>query len=169
MIEQVNSLDEILEPYHGQQVYVKSEDGTEPSYWRFDAVEGWQKLNPELNMGSAYDMNKNIIKQLPNLSNKDLKEKTKLVTKFISETNNKYYMLLCRDLNYYTVLVNDPQNAAPNDYFGDVLLECLAYWYIRGIDLDESGMAIEIWVAGDDNEVNVMYFFPYDNGVIACR
>ena len=58
MIEQVNSLDEILEPYHGQQVYVKPEDGTEPSYWRFDAVEGWQKLNPELNMGSAYDMNK---------------------------------------------------------------------------------------------------------------
>lgn len=169
MIEQVKSLDEVLEPYHGQTVYINPEDGTETSYWRFDAVEGWQKLNPEINMGSTYDMNKNIIKQLPNLSNKELKEKTKLITKFVSETANKYYMLLCRDLNYYTVLVNDPVNAAPNDYFGDVLLECLSYWCIRGIDIDESGMAIEIWVAGDDDKVSVMYFFPYDNGVIACR
>ena len=55
-------------------------------------------------------------------------------------------------------------------FFGDVLLECLEFWHVKAIDVStETDVALEIWIAGDDDEVNVMYFFPYDNGVIACR
>jgi hypothetical protein len=169
MIESVETLESVLEPYPGQTVYCQADKKD----WRWDPIEGWQDVsvsNTTLAEMSAYEINKQIISQLPNLSNKDLKEKTKLITKFISETNHKYYMLLCRELNYYTILANDPINAAPNDYFGDVLLECLAFWHVKAIDVStETDIALEIWIAGDDDEVNVMYFFPYDNGVIACR
>ena len=164
-INEVNTLDEVLEPEAGQVVLC---DG---KAYRWDPIELWQEIKADAPLASmsAYEMNKQIIRQLPNLSNKDLNEKTKLIRKFISETENKYYMLLCRELNYYTILVDEPEKAFPTDYFGDVLLECLCYWDIKAIDLAEHG-GIEIWISvKDTDEIYTMYFFPYDNGVILCR
>lgn len=163
MIEQVKSLNDVAEPYAGQVVFCEEDERT----YRWDPIEGWQDLTV-LQM-TEYEMNKQLVSQLPNLSNKDLKEKTKDITKFISETGHKYYMLLCRELNYYTLLAHDPEHAAPTDYFGDVLIECLSFWDIKAIDIKAEELSVEIWVKGSDEEVYVMYFFPYDNGVVACR
>jgi hypothetical protein len=57
MIEQVEKVEDILEPYHGQTVWCSEED----KVYRYDAVEGWQHVPEEGNTSFAmntYAMNK---------------------------------------------------------------------------------------------------------------
>ena len=67
------------------------------------------KLNTE---GSGieinlYDLNKNIMSQLKPLSDEKLKELKKLILTFDDTIDNTYYMLLCREQNYYTMFVKN--------------------------------------------------------------
>ena len=167
MIEQVEKLEDVLEPYHGQTVWCSDED----KIYRFDAVEGWQEIpedntNAEFNM-NIYEMNKQIIGQLEILDETALAEKREFVRNFIGKWNHQYYMLLCRELNYYTLFHIDSKLA--DEPVEDVLLECAeVIGKIKSIEITEDDCAIEIWVTNSDNETYVMYFFPYDNGVVVC-
>lgn len=163
---EVTSLDEVLEPSAGQIVYIADNDIK--TFYRYDPIEGWKplKLDGGINM-NAYDMNKQIISQLPTLTNKQLhKEETKIL-KYVNENNNTYFMLLCKELNYYTVLVHNHPEAKPIDYIEKVCIECAQYLGdIKAIDTTDGG--IEIWIM-HENQAYVMYFFAYDNGVELCR
>ena len=164
MIEQVNNLDEILEPRAGQTIYVASED----KCYRYDPIEGWGEIQIDggLKM-SAYDINKQIIGQLEILDAEALQEKKKMVREYITNNGN-YFMLLCRDINYYTIFHKvHPKEA--DDVLENVLIdECLpALGAIKAIDRTEDG-AIEIWWQDEENNVYAAYFFPYDVGVIVC-
>lgn len=163
MIEQVENLEDILEPYHGQTVWCSSEDKT----YRFDAVEGWQEVpeegKTEIAMG-IYDMNRQIIGQLKPLSDDELHEKSKIITQLIDETRNRFYMLLCRDINYYTVLMRIPE---AEEMMEKVVVDCAKYiGNIKAIEIVEG--AVEIWVSNEE-ETYAMYLFPYDGGVEICR
>lgn len=167
MIEQVEKLEDILEPYHGQTVWCSDED----CVYRFDAVEGWQKVpedntEAEINM-NIYEMNKQIIGQLEILDEATMAEKGKLVRDFVSSWGNKYYMLLCRELNYYTLFDINLKDA--DETVEEVLFECSnAIGEIKSVEVTSDECAIEIWVTNEDNETYAMYFFPYDNGVVVC-
>lgn len=167
MIEQVDSLDQIIEPYAGQVVYC-IEDG---KVYRFDATEAWQEVKSENTVLSmnAYDMNKQIIGQLQILDKEVLAEKKQMIYSFCEDTHNTYYMLLCRELNYYTVFCRQPK---ANEYIADVLLECIdTLGDVKAIDSTEDGAAIEIWIDNPcfEDSVHVLYFFPYDGGVEVCQ
>lgn len=168
MIEQVENLTDILEPYHGQTVWVSAEDAA----YRFDAVEGWQRVPEDAGTQMAmdiYNLNKQIINQLPMLTEDALIEKKILVREFILNTKNKYYMLLCRDINYYTLFaIDEYQNS--NELLENIMFdECITQQLgeIKSIELTEDGGAIEIWYTAHDDSY-VIYFFPYDAGVIVC-
>lgn len=168
MIEQVEKLEDILEPYHGQTVWCSDED----KVYRYDAIEGWQYVPEEQGTQMAmdiYNLNKQIISQLPTLSNDALIEKKILVRDFILKTNNKYYMLLCRDINYYTLFALDvyknSDELLENIMFDECITQCLGD--IKSIEIAEDGGAIEIWYTTHDDSY-VMYFFPYDAGVVVC-
>lgn len=163
MIEQVEKLEDILEPYHGQTVWCSSEDKT----YRFDAVEGWQEISEEgkteIAMG-VYDMNRQIISQLKPLSDDELHEKSKIITQLIDETRNRFYMLLCRDINYYTVLMRMPE---AKEMMEEVVVDCAKYvGDVKAIEMAEG--AVEIWVSNEE-ETYAMYLFPYDGGVEICK
>lgn len=164
MIEQVNSLNEILEPTAGQTVF-NLEDN---SYYRYDPIEGWKMVKPEGNFQmQAYDINKQIVGQLEILDEIALASKAKEIRDFAYSSNYKFFMLLCRDLNYYTVFYLDAKQA--DETIEDVVIECAQdVGEIKAIDFVENNVAIEFWVTNEDNESFVMYFFPYDNGVVLC-
>lgn len=167
MIEQVEKLEDILEPYHGQIVWCSDEDKA----YRFDAVEGWQEVpedstSTQLNM-NVYEMNKQIIGQLEILDKATMEEKGKIVRDFVSSWGHKYYMLLCRELNYYTLFNINLKDA--DETVEDVLFECAeVIGDIKSVEAVDDNCAIEIWVTSSDNDTYVMYFFPYDNGVVVC-
>lgn len=168
MIEQVEKLTDVLEPYHGQTVWCSDED----KVYRYDAIEGWQHVPDEQETQLAmnmYDINKQIIGQMPKLTKDKLLEKKVLVRNFILKTKNKYYMLLCRDINYYTLFALDEYKNTDELLENIMINECIAgsLGDIKSIEPTEDGGAIEIWYTAHDDSY-VMYFFPYDAGVIVC-
>jgi hypothetical protein len=98
-----------------------------------------------------------------------LAEKKILIRDFILKTQNKYYMLLCRDINYYTLFAIDAFRNTEEILENVMIDECITRYMgdIKSIELTEAGDAIEIWYTAPD-DTYVMYFFPYDAGVIVC-
>ena len=127
----------------------------------------------KVEIGTLYDMNKNLIKQHElKLSDAALNSKKEIIKNFITDTRNFYYMLLCNERRDYTVFDfhlqggNVPNNGTQIRCSDCLVNECLANrGEIRGIDLTKEKDAIEIWMVIDD-EAYVYYFFPYDQGVI---
>ena len=76
-------------------------------------------------------------------------------------------MLLCRDLNYYTLFVIDLESDVRIE---QEVLECLKeLGTIKSVEEFEDKNVVEIWVQPEDSDPVVMYFFNYDKGVIPCH
>ena len=159
--------DEILNPIDGQKAY--SPETQKLYHWSAEANE-WQLLDGDMNLGmTTYDLNKQIISQLPALDVDGIQKARTDITNFFDEIKQQYYMLLSRDINYYTVfrimnILDDSINCildevwACAEYIGD----------IKSVSREEG--AIEIWVQPkeENSEPIVMYLFGYDAGVIEC-
>ena len=123
----------------------------------------WNKINVEgsnISMG-LYDMNKQIITQLPTLTTDDLLEKLPLVEELHNKYNNEYYMLYGKEISYFTLFKLKQVESFPHE-----AIDCLQnIGPIKAIDLTEDKDAIEAWVMADD-EATCLYLFPYDNGLV---
>lgn len=121
----------------------------------------WQEIKMEgggINMG-LYDMNKQIISQMPYMENFD-KAMDDIWTLY--ETyHNKYFMLYGKEISYFTVFkIIEPQ------YLGEDVLDCcLNVGPVKAMDLTEAGDAVEIWVEVEDGPT-CLYLFPYDSGIV---
>ena len=96
-----------------------------------------------------------------------MEEGKNLIASLTEKTADSYFMLLCRDIQYYTVF-NITEDKFLNA-FADEVIDCLHdIGAIKSIDfaLDNSA---EIWVQPVGEEPMVMYLFPYDKGVITCH
>ena len=79
--------------------------------------------------------------------------------------SSNYYMLLCKDISYYTLFIKD---ANSKDNFGSEVIACAEYLGdVKSIELNEDKSAIEIWFT-NQNSSYVMYLFNYEDGVILC-
>lgn len=125
----------------------------------------------ELNLGTQYEFSKDMVKQLPNLTEGQLNSKKEIVKNFLRKSLNNYYMLLCNEQKDYTVfrITNNEEkdrDEQKQEIVNILIDECLPNrGGIRGIDLTEQQDAIEIWLYIDE-EAYVYYFFPYDEAVI---
>lgn len=152
----------------GEYVYVEEESKI------YQYHDGWQetKAGDVIDTGmSLYELNQNVVSQMPTLDEYVLDVKETLIKSFIKETKNKYYMLLNNEWHYYTVfvvgLLNPPKDSGPVQR---EITTCLfKMGEVKSIELTEDNKAVEIWVTGDDNKAHVFYLFPYDNGVIECE
>lgn len=121
----------------------------------------WVSMKTEesgLSLG-LYDINKQIIEQLPEFT--DLDKAAKTIEALHGIYQNEYYMLYGKEISYFTLfkLIN-PQ------YFAQEVLECLRnVGTLKAIDPDEPGTAVEIWVENEDGPT-CLYLFPYDNGLV---
>lgn len=121
---------------------------------------------------NLYDINKQLIAQLPELNEEQIIQARKVITDFIKNLNNDFFMLLGRDINYYTLfnIVNN-ETEHPLCAVADEVWACADYiGSIKSVDLIDEENAIEIWVQPRDEEGEplAMYLFGYDEGVVKC-
>lgn len=147
---------------------------TDDHYWVCD-ITGTQWLeftrdaDGNINTGiTQYELNKMVIEQLPSkITNGQLKESKEILKEFKEITKNKYYMLLCNDIHYYTVLnITDTDNSLT---FYNLVIELLqdngAIQLIDWMNVDKD--AVECWIKNDKGAL-MFLLFPYDWGVIEC-
>ena len=87
----------------------------------------------------------------------------KIVESFRTEHKSSYYMILCKELSFYTIFAKD--NYEKNSLEEAVLDYCISTGPIHSVSLTENNDAIEIWIEYE-NEVYVFYLFDYERGVI---
>lgn len=154
---------EILNPVEGQKAFSPQ---TKKLYC-FTNGE-WKVLEGNVNLGmTIYDLNKQVISQMGILEGAAREEAHLHITDMATRSNNTYFMLLCRDINYYTLFkLNKDNNGLCN--IANEVFECVEdIGAIKSVESVE-GDAIEIWVHPVDEDPVVMYLFPYDAGVIEC-
>lgn len=137
--------------------------------WVYDEeTQEWKEHETEGIQMSLYDMNKQLIAQMPPME--DIDKQKEIIHTFEEKYHNGHYMLLCRELNYFT-LFEHPVIAdtwtEDLDRFENLVLECISdIGIVHDMMLTENGDAIEIWVMTPIEEIVCMYLFPYDAGVV---
>ena len=111
-----------------------------------------------INMG-LYDMNKQIISQLPCME--DFSKALEDIRTLHETYWNKYYMMYGKEISYFTLF----EIIGYNDFGNDVIDCCTNIGPIKAMDLTEAGDAIEIWVEIEDGPT-CLYLFPYDSGIV---
>jgi hypothetical protein len=120
----------------------------------------------EVSLGNMYELNKTAVAAEKPLKSFEIKDKLRKVKEFFKDSNDKYFMLLCRERYDFTLfnLLNKNDLSLASGI--KELKECLENrGAIISIDLTENKDAYEIWIKIDD-EPFVYYLFPYDLGVI---
>lgn len=118
----------------------------------------------ELPLMSLYDMSKQIVRNLPaRTTATELEPLKKILRKF---KKLGYFMLMCREDNYYTVL--RVRKAKNPDTFEDLIIELLQeHGDIKDIDYDTDKQSLECWVQKED-DVKMFKLFNYNWGVLEC-
>lgn len=106
-----------------------------------------------------YDMNKQIIAQLPDLTDWDHVEN--ILKNFDIDWNNDYYMMYGKEISYFTVFKIKEHIAFAREVI-DVVKNVGT---VKAMDLTAAADAIEIWVIYND-EPTCLYLFPYDMGIV---
>lgn len=118
----------------------------------------------EIEIGTLYDINKELMKTAKPLDNKEINKQLVRVKDFFSGDEVRYYMLLSKERSDYTVF--RLKNSLSSTKAIKDLKECLNN---RGetlsIEKTEDNVAFEIWLR-IDGENFVYYLFRYDFGVI---
>lgn len=121
---------------------------------------------------TAYDMNKQIMAQLPNITPEQRVEYEKLLDDYHLHIQGVYYMLLCKDISYYTVFESDECDfdmcGFPVIKFGKTILECIDN-VGSIIEMHLENDAVEIWVKLPDGEAVAMYLFFANHLVVPFK
>lgn len=121
--------------------------------WLEHNVNGGLNLNLNL-----YEFNKTLISQLPILE--DFTEAIEIIQNILYGHENEHFMLLCKDISYYTVFYKTEEIFCDFETFGEAVIACAEdIGKVISIDYIEDQNAIEIWVRTEQNENLCMYLF----------
>ena len=123
----------------------------------------WEEIEPSKISMNLYEMNKNIISQLPEIKPEDIDKS--IFSNILRDDN--HYMLLCKEYGYYTIFENSCGYEDVVDTFENEVYDIITHiGTIHTIEPTEDG-AIEIWIKPNgEEEVFVFYLFPYEQGVV---
>ena len=113
---------------------------------------------------SLYEMNQNLIHNMPSLDKSGLKGAEKKFYKWLVNNSAEYYMLLCNQQRYYTVFHNSSSAINEKNYWNE-LLDVLSYCGDIKLMEEDSG-AFSIWATWKNGDTDCLYLFPYDQGVV---
>ena len=110
---------------------------------------------------SLYDLNKSIVSQLPiKETYAELSQERNLINEFHKVINSETYMLLCKDISYYTIFNSRKNRVSDFVTLGHAVIECAQdVGKIVSADLIEDNSAIEIWVRTAEDDNLCMYLF----------
>lgn len=148
-------------PAEGEIVIVESTE-TNESFGLIYMNSKWNELSPQGGGScgiSLYDLNKQIIEQLPVISSEGFED---ILRDFLKTEENSFYMLYGKEISYFTLFLTHSAEDATN--FAKEIKMCVSN--IRSFDYIRENHGIEIW--GEvNNTLTCFYLFPYDAGVIA--
>lgn len=112
-----------------------------------------------------YDMHKQLYAQMKPLSDEDLNKKLVSIGGWFSTfAKDKYFMLMCKEISYYTVFRFNKPNYTKGV---EELKKTLQF---RGQIIDivyvHAENAYECWVKNSLGEMEMYYLFNYDWGVV---
>lgn len=158
----------IVNPTDGELAYSPE---TSRLYKWSAAAGDWELVNGDVNLGmTTYDLNKQIIAQMGVLDEEGMEKARNSLTNLVMDTNQRYYMLLCRDINYYTLFYVYKDLVIPPDlnHFAYEVIDCIHdIGAIKSVE-PVPGDALEIWAHPVIGDPVAMYLFPYDAGVVEC-
>lgn len=117
----------------------------------------------EIELGTLYEMNKEMMKKEPQLDPIQYVKKINEVAEAIKEYN--YAMLLCHDRRDYTLFDLTGFKWDTDELKKDLSEVIGNRGTILAIDLQDTG-AYEIWIKGIDDECFAYYLFDYSQGVV---
>lgn len=114
---------------------------------------------------SLYELNKTIVSQLPiKETYAELSQERNLINEFHENIKSETYMLLCKDISYYTIFNNRKNKVNDFGTLGHAVVECAQdVGKIISADVTEDNSAIEIWVRTAENDNLCMYLFDCKN------
>ena len=115
---------------------------------------------------TLYQFNQNIMSSQPALSGDGVRKGQLEFFDWISKLpdNPKFYMLLCSELNYYTVFhIND--TATREEFWNELYDIAKELGTLKAMEIDSG--CFSIWADWpQDNISHLFYLFPYDRGVV---
>lgn len=132
--------------------------------WKDD---NWSELKTEGHSNvqmTMYEVNKQIMSQLPGHNKDEIKKDIETINKFYEVEKSSFYMLLCKEESYYTVL---KRNNDTSDRLGPTVIDLL-------IEIDHSILSVEnlnnaeveIWSRDKEDNIWCSHLFNYDIGVV---
>lgn len=123
--------------------------------------------NIGINM-SLYEINKNVYAQLPKRTEEELAQFSETLTKFYKNISNARTMLLCREMNYYTIFEFDDA-AEEFETAADAIVTCVGELG-ELLDVVENEAGLEVWVKlFDSAEVVMMVLFDCESMFVTYR
>lgn len=146
----------------GEKAYIEDEE----KLYQYVAAEGiWKEITGMELQYTLYELNKTIIAALPDASEAEIEEGLEAINELDEVVNAKYYMLLCKELSYFTVL-RRRKIKCEDATLAEALMSCLKpLGAIKSIEIRPEDSAAEIWMKIDD-DIYCLYLFNYTTGVV---
>lgn len=120
----------------------------------------------DITLGTMYDMQKDAVREMYPMTKAAMNDAYNKVKDMVAKTNNKYYMLLCREKADYTLFNIGEHNATAYDRLVMELKTCINNRGKAKI-IDSNDEITQIWLQ-DGDEVSLYYFFPANDNTIEC-
>ena len=154
----------IIQSRPDEMAFVKDEN----KFYQFKNKK-WEEM--KMNCSSSleftqYDLNKQMMANNEPYTEEERKKAEQGINSWRKDNkDSKFFMLLCRDINYYTIFSTTQCLNQERVSLGKGVLECLDnVGDIYSVNEAEDN-AIEIWAKVKDEFV-VLYLFPYDSGIV---
>ena len=113
---------------------------------------------------SLYEINQNLISQFPAYDEEKLADLQNRINEWKNEINS-YFMILCNDIHYYTILHRADENISEFPSLGHAALGLLLESGYTIHSDEQCDDHFEIWVKQNENTYDFL-LFPYDSGVV---
>lgn len=142
---------------------------TDNQYYVWTGTE-WSVMAKNVNLKMTnYELNQQVATQLKELTVEQLENKKIEINNYINSIPDKFLMLLCNELNYYTVFESNSQsNDNPYSDLAEAIIDIiLPLGQIKDIGENNNGV-VEIWITNND-ESHCYHLFGYDAGIVPVK
>ena len=129
------------------------------------------KMNGNVSM-SLYEINQSLMNQSPVFTEEQRGELQDKLNSFVQKhSDSKYFMMLCREINYYTIFT--PGSDPDFESFGNAIITLADEWNTEIVAGDDFDDRFEVWLRGaglveeeEEAQAHCFLIFPYDQGVV---
>lgn len=118
---------------------------------------------------TEYELNKMLVNQLNLMTDEEINEKIYELNNFERNNRTNHYMLLCRDINYYSIFESYADFQCEFETFGHSVIAC-AQDVGKIVSIEKMPEnTFEIWVKTPTDESYCMYLFDCDGFIVPYR